>query len=310
MFNEFCVTSIFTDLSQKKIVIETNFKIDPASVNYENVKLVNTENGVQQNYRLTVEEKNVILIFNEYPSLSTTYLLIVSNLVDVLKRTLNSSVSKEIVFVSDVKEKVQIVKPVHNEALKINPIEIEIDAISEEKEEGINYRFEISSDVAFFNIVNSIVSSDTKVSVKLSDGQYYLRARAERQDEWGDWSGVISFVVVTSVSCEEHSPTDSEFIEDILISNEFFIDEIIETQIIEKTPNGTTDSEFYIVLNKNIDLDLIATPFMDDIDPDFSRPTVDDDIDPDFSRPHPEEEYDETDGLIVLDNINIYRRDF
>lgn len=293
MFNEFCVTSIFTDLSQRKIVIETNFKIDPASVNNENVKLVNTENGVQQNYRLTVEEKNVILIFNEWPSLSTTYFLIISNLVDVLKRTLNSSVSKEIVFVSDVKEKVQIVKPVHNEALIINPIEIEIDAISDEKEEGINYRFEISSDVAFFNIVNSVVSNETKINVKLDDGQYYLRARAEKENEWGDWSDFISFVVVTSVSCEEHSPKNSEFIDDILISNEFFMDEIIETQIIEQTPNGTTDSEFYIVLNKNIDLDSITVPLMDDIDPDFSRP-------------HP----GEIDGLMLLKNINIYRRDF
>lgn len=295
MFNEFCVTSIYTDLSLKRIVIETNFKVNPETVNYKTVKLINTESGLQQNYKLKVEDKNIILIFNEWPSLSTTYNLQISDIVDVLKRPLNTPVSKEIIFVSDVKSKVQVVKPVHNEALKTSPIEIEINAISEE-EEGIQYRFEISSDVAFFNIEKSILSPDTKVSVDLDNGQYYLRSRAETQNEFGDWSNVVTFVVVASVSCENNPIEDSDFIEDILISNEFFMDEEIETQILEKTPNGTTDSEFYIVLNKNIDISSIPRPFTDDIDPDFGKD-------------HPDDSY-QSDGLILLDNITIYRRDF
>ena len=302
MYNEFCVTSIFTDLSQKKIVVETNFKIDPASVNYETVKLVIAESGAQQNYKLNVEEKNVILIFNEWPSLDKTYFLMVSDLVDVLKRKLNSSVSKEIIFVSDVKEKVEIVKPVHNEALNINPIEIEIDAISDEKEEGIKYRFEISSDTAFFNIVETIVSPEKNVKIQLNDGQYYLRVRAEKETEWGDWSQFISFIVVTSLSCEEHSQNDSEFIEDVLLSNDFFIDEPIETSIIERTSNGVTESEFYIMLNKNIDLNLIPKPFNSIIDPGFTNPNENNE-DIDFAEGN-------TEGLILLNSFNIYRRDF
>ncbi|MGL5506900.1 MAG: hypothetical protein ACRDB0_03245, partial [Paraclostridium sp.] len=155
------------------------------------------------------------------------------------------------------------------------------------------YRFEISQDVAFFNIIKDTLSPNTNINITLDDGQYFIRARAEKGTEFGDWSETVGFVVVTSVDCE-HSPGDSDFIEDMLISNEFFIDEFIDTAILERTPNGTTDQEFYIVLNKNIDLTALSTPY---------------DIDPEFGVEHPEVD-ENNEGLILIDNIIIHRRDF
>lgn len=282
MFNDFCITSIFTDLSLKEVVVETNFKVDPKTVNLETVQLVSCKSGLLENYKLQVKDSKIILALTQWPSQEETYMIKVSDIKDLLARSLNSPVSKEIVFISDIKSKVNVVNPVDNEALTTNTIEIEINAISEE-EKGLNYRFEISSDTAFFNIVESVVSPELKVTVALNDGQYYLRARAENDKDCGDWSGVTSFLVVTSTVCD-CDDKNSDFLDDVLISSDFFMEEDQVPHIIEMTPNGSLDSEFYIMLSNEVL---------------FVQPRVEEEVPP--TNP---------DGLIHLGTIPMYRRDF
>ena len=316
MFNDFCITSIFTDLSLRKVVIETNFKVDERTVNLETVQFVSCKSGLLENYKLQVEDKNIVLTLNEWPSLEEEYMIKITDIKDLLDRSLNSPVSKKIVFVTDIKSKVKVVKPVDNETLTTNTIEIEIKAISEE-EQDLNYRFEISSDVAFFNIVETVVTKELATKVSLKDGQYYLRTRAENEKDCGDWSEVINFLVVANATCECKDKND-DFLDDVLISSDFFMEEKKAPIIIEKTQNGLTDSEFYIILNKNV---LFAEPRTDMIedgtqteDPapvppeeEKPEPPVED------TKPHTDDEEEDTfdpSDFIHLKTIPMYRRDF
>lgn len=288
MFNDFCITSIYTDLSLKQVIIETNFKVEENTVNLETVQLVNYDSGSLENYKLQVKEKNIVLILNEWPSQDIQYLIKVTDIKDMLGRSMNSPVSKKIVFVSDIKSKVDIVKPVNNEALTTKIIEIEINAISEE-EQVLNYRYEISSDVAFFNMINVVETKDLKTKIELSDGQYYLRARAQGEKDYGDWSEVVTFTVVTNVVCGCTDDND-KFLDDVLLASDFFGEEIEETTILESTKNGTVDNEYYIILNKDIQF---AMPLEEEIP---QEPPVEEDL--------------EESGLVLLCSIPMYRRDF
>jgi hypothetical protein len=285
MYNEFCVNSIYTDLSTKTIVIETNFKVDAKSVDYETVKLVNTESGLLENYKLSVEDSKIILTFNDWPLVDVVYQLSVSNIKDMLRRDIKSALDRKIIFESDVKSKVAIVQPVHNDAIKTKTIEIEINVISEE-DEVLDYRYDISSDVAFFNIINSIKSPELSISTSLNNGQYYLRVRGEYGDRYGDWSEPISFLVIANESNE--SDLNNDFIDDLITSNDLFVDLTEPVEIVDKTPNGKSSNEFYIVLNKDINVPT-------------DTPLIEVQVDPNS---------DITEQWYLLKSFYAYRRDF
>ena len=59
-YNQFTVTNVEPDYSNKRIVISTNFKLDASSVNTKTVELFESEIGNKTEYSLIV----TILIFS------------------------------------------------------------------------------------------------------------------------------------------------------------------------------------------------------------------------------------------------------
>lgn len=170
----------------------------------------------------------------------------------MLNRVMRNSVKKEIKFKTAIKQKSYISSPINNEAISSNIVLLTagINAMSEENE-SFEYRFEISSDVAFFNTLISITTKDNTYQTTLEPGQYYTRTRLESLNkDYSNWSEIITFIVINNSDCS--CDINSEIVEDILSETEFFDDDIQELKIIDITPNGTTPEELYIYFNKEL----------------------------------------------------------
>ena len=274
------VQGAYADLALKQIIIETNFKIDTSSISMDNILLYkcledNTHDRVT-NYSLGVDKsgKNIVIQFENYPEDNSRYYIIVKNLVDKLGRQLKENYDRYILFSYNIKTKVTITNPTQQYVSKDNNIEIKMATSCEDK--GIKYRLEISRDVAFFKN-DYIILSDNKEEIQLSDnanysligctieqseisalinfkndGQYYIRARAEKDKNIaGKWcDDIVSFSITTA---ESPLKDNSGFLNDFLFSDVLYDESPEPLKIVSSTPDGTTSQQFFIEFNKDIE---------------------------------------------------------
>jgi hypothetical protein len=254
-YNEFSIQDVIADLSQKRIVIKTNFKVDPDSVLPTNIAFYNYDETTLEKYNLIVDNKIIYLVLEEYPKDNARYYLKIKGLKDALGRTLKTSFDDYIVFESDLKTKLQIVNPKSRETLRSQTFTINIKAT--EIEEGSSCKIQIASDNIFYNVLSEISQDITSEMISIDttverEGQIYIRARAEKDKVVGDWSEFICFNIYT-ISME--SP-DTSFLEDYLTTEDLFDDSIdlIETEIQGKSSVDANDGAFYLEFNKDIKL--------------------------------------------------------
>lgn len=252
-YNEFSIQEVVTDLSQKRIVIKTNFKVDPDSVLPTNIAFYNYDETTLEKYQLITDNKIIYVILNDYPKDGARYYLKIKDLRDALGRTLKTHFDDYVVFENDIKTKLQITSPKPRETLRSQTISINIKA--SEVEEGCTCKIQIASDNIFYNLLTEvsqdITSEDISISTTIErEGQIYIRARAERNNIGGDWSEFICFNIYT-ISME--SP-DTTFLEEYLTTEDLFDDSIdlIETEIQGKSSVDTNEGAFYLEFNKDI----------------------------------------------------------
>ncbi len=290
-YNQFSIQSVKPDLSQKQIVIETNFKVDVTTVDLKTVAYYNYDKKQLEVYKLKVDGKKIFILLDDYPANESRYYLKVSGIKDALGRSLSSVYDDYIKFRNDVKTKLEITSPLSRETLKERAVDIRIKAT--ELIDNLRYRIEISSDNMFFsnkttlichmpkefNVSdksqtieinnNQILATESNIPIVFNngyfvndeitlsttidkDGQLYIRARAELSDEIvGDWCEFISFNIYT-IKMESLETT---FLEDYLTTDIIFDDSLIESpNIQDKTTNCYTPDIFYFEFNKAIDL--------------------------------------------------------
>ena len=252
-YNEFSIQDVIADLSQKRIVIKTNFKVDPDSVLPTNIAFYNYDETTLEKYNLIVDNKIIYLVLEEYPKDGARYYLKIKDLKDALGRTLKTSFDDYIIFENDLKTKLQIVNPKSRETLRSQTFSINIKAT--EVEAGSTCKIQIASDNIFYNLLSEISQDITSEMVSIDttierEGQIYIRARAEKGDVVGDWSEFICFNIYT-ISME--SP-DTSFLEDYLTTEDLFDDSIdlVETEIQGKSSVDTNEGAFYLEFNKDI----------------------------------------------------------
>lgn len=252
-YNEFSIQDVIADLSQKRIIIKTNFKVDPDSVLPTNIAFYNYDETTLEKYNLIVDNKVIYLVLEEYPKDGARYYLKIKDLKDALGRTLKTSFDDYIIFENDLKTKLQIVNPKSRETLRSQTFSINIKAT--EIEIGSTCKIQIASDNIFYNLLSEISQDITSEMVSIDttierEGQIYIRARAEKGDVVGDWSEFICFNIYT-ISME--SP-DTSFLEDYLTTEDLFDDSIdlIETEIQGKSSVDANEGAFYLEFNKNI----------------------------------------------------------
>ena len=127
-YNEFSIQEVIADLSQKRIVIKTNFKVDPDSVLPTNIAFYNYDETTLEKYQLITDNKIIYVILDDYPKDGARYYLKVKDLRDALGRTLKTHFDDYIIFESDIKTKLQIINPKSRETLRSQTISINIKA--------------------------------------------------------------------------------------------------------------------------------------------------------------------------------------
>lgn len=286
----FNVTSVEPVYSQKMIVIQTTFRVDETTVSRKSIEVLTASSGTATLYKLSVDNDKIIITLKDWPDLNDTYIVRITTIKDMLNRELISPITKNIVFNSGVKIKAVITAPLNNEAVTseqnlinfsikqinpddtvtVKPMPVTITDSSLPKdnqtsgsteamlgdESDVIYHFEFASDIAFFNVIKDIKTPYTNGAVQLDNGQFYMRARAIKDNLFGDWSETITFNVI-SVPDECSNLIDDakrEYLEDFVAPASFFIDaDGLDFEIVSNSNNGETYAEFYIEFSKDID---------------------------------------------------------
>lgn len=234
LYNQFSITQVVPDLRTKSIIIMTNFKIDPSTVNLKTVALYDYSSGDRRtvNYNLHVDGKNIIILLEESPTCDSKLFLKVSDIYDALNRRLNYAYNNYVVVENDVITKIDIISPSHREFISNNVVTIKLkvtDALTEGR-----YVVQIGADNAFFKTVSTTICNigDDAInedSIEFSttidyNGQLFIRARAERNEtEVGRWSELTSF----SMQTMPMDSMDTTFLEESITTFDLFPDEII-----------------------------------------------------------------------------------
>ena len=256
-YNEFSIQEVIPDLSNKRLIIITNFKVDPQTILPTNIALYNYDLTSLETYQLIPDNKNIFVVMNDYPTNDTRYYLKIKDLRDALGRTLKTEFNDYIIFKNEVKTKLEIVSPKSRETVKSRVIPMKIKVTELDEEKATTCRIEFSSDNIFYNILNTveqdIVNGEVSIDTTIErEGQIYVRARAERDNLVGDWSETICFNIYT-IPMES---INTNFLEDYLLTDDLFDDtvDLIQTEIQDKTAIATNDGIFYLEFNKEIQL--------------------------------------------------------
>ena len=278
LYNQFSIIEVVTDLKTKTIVVATNFKVDPSTVDYKTVTLYdyNAGNGQLVNYSLQVDGKNICIILKDYPSAGSKYFLQINDIYDALNRKINHAYNQYITLEDEVITNVEVISPGYREVFNQNTIEIKL-KITDPLDQG-SYVVHVSSDNAFFKTIalvsykataNEILSSNDIVEVsegELKDGelkfkaninyngQLFIRARAEKEESMvGKWSEISSFTIHTLPT----ESIDNDFLENSITTFDLFPNEfdIEPLDVISKSKIiNSKDGEFFIEFNKEIKL--------------------------------------------------------
>lgn len=163
--NVFCITGIDTNFSKKTIIIETNFHVDANTVDLDTVRVysINNEVDIELPQTIKTKGKKIYVYLEDFPSPNESYYLIVRDIKDKLGRVLADAFDKRIYFDFGSMGEVKIIEPKDQylHTTKDEPIKIKL-AISNEDTET-KYRFELSSDIAFFNKDSILISDNSTI---------------------------------------------------------------------------------------------------------------------------------------------------
>ena len=288
-YAEFSIQEIIPDLSKQTITIKTNFKVDANSVTESTVQYYCYDTGALEKYQLRVDEKNIYIIFENYPNDNSRYFLKISGIKDALGRKLKTNYDNYIKFEKDVKTTVKILAPVSRETLKSRLVDIRLKV--EEPVDNLTYRIELATDNIFFNKLATLLctvpneyyktqdeqisfiednfnieegssakiengyfyNNELQISTTIErEGQIYIRARAEQEGNIaGDWTEVLCFNIYT-ISMDS---INTNFLEDYLTTDELFDESIFEIEpanVSSKSMATTNEGMFYLEFDKQI----------------------------------------------------------
>ena len=264
-YNQFSITEIVPDYSNKRITINTNFKVDASTVNTSTVELYESEIGNKTEYSLIVNNKTIVITFDDYPKFDTYYLRI-EGIKDALKRPLSSFFSDFIYFKSKVKDKLSIIEPIHNETLNNNIVQFTIES-TETINSSYYYLVQVSDTISFSHNVTEFTANGLvlleeatenknliQFSAELSyDGQVYIRARVHQSNEiFGDWSEIISF----NIMLEDMDSLKTDFMQEYVNTHDLFDEEsfteIVPLEIMDKSSLTEKHESLYMEFNKDI----------------------------------------------------------
>jgi len=271
MYKKFNLSSITLDALNKKIDLKFNFDIKEASVQGDSINLVTLNTGDHITFKQFIKNNMIHLKLNEWPEPETVYQIIVEKEIENISGIkLDSAIRRKIIFSSEITSKVNIKSPYNFQ--KLDELFFEWDDDSD-----INsYYVEIAKENKFYNLIYSgeiYTNSISPVLQDLKNGQYYFRIRLQKNNQYGPWSNVVTFIYKDVCTCDDpEDPGPSADAEmpsawDDLYSgndsgnnssgpetnNDISYDVEDELEVITSPTNGTTPTAFVFEFDKKLE---------------------------------------------------------
>lgn len=200
MYKAFNLSSVKLDAINKQIVLHFNFDIDEKSVEGSFLNLVSMD-GDHVNFKYKVHNDNIILYLDEWPNPEKEYqILIEKKLRNIANQFLNNAIRYKLSFDTYIVSLVNIKSPYNFQTLQ------ELTFKWEDTENIGQYYVEIAKENSFYNLVYSSEVYTNDITLTIPDmlpGQYYIRVRVQKDNQYGKWSDIVSFIYKYICDCEE-----------------------------------------------------------------------------------------------------------
>lgn len=260
---EFGITDVVPDLKEQSVFIYFTLDLDEETVNPENIILTvrNIDTGKNDIalYDIKVFNNIIQLKLNEWAVPNTRYSLIIQpGTKSITGELLDGALIRNFSFKSEITSRVNILTPSDFEKISNKNF------VCTWKENGDNlinnFYLEVCKNNLFFDLeLKTIINNNNKFVTKgLAPGQYFIRIRAQQNDEYGYWSPIKTFIV----DKDEDDDID-ESIEDSTTEDDdgngddgpIIIDENNNNlNIVSTSENGITPLSFEITFNDDIDI--------------------------------------------------------
>lgn len=251
MYQEFLLSGLSTDMRAKKIIVEFSHDIDSSSIDDSTLQIIHRKTRDFVDYNIDVEGKVVSITLLEWPFPNQEYILKIEKVKNILGDTLVSGIRKKIIFKSSVCSTVDIISPAFNEV--VNELVVKwVENKKDETHDFVNsFYLEVSSEANFYNInYKTLVTNQQEVELPvLTAGQYYVRCRAQKEEQYGFWSETITFLI-DKTPAKPEAIFDSEENDDEPI----FLEDIT---ILSTPKSGETPSSIMIEFDCEIDSDFL-----------------------------------------------------
>lgn len=244
MYQKFDLLGIKASLKDKKVYIECTLDVEESSVSNDTVTLVARGTNRILNYDFIVNGSVIELDLKDWPVPNTEYMLVVqTGIKSITNEPLTSALKRMITFTSEITSTVIITSPSDHE--EVNALSLAwAETVADKSMEPVNsYYIEVANENVFYNLVRATNVYD-KNEINLTDipdGQYYVRVRAQKGDQYGRWSETITFLYKTiSVSPSPTVPGEEPIYDEDLI-------------VITSPVNGETPASFLFEFDEALD---------------------------------------------------------
>lgn len=203
----FQINSIEASLKEQSLYITLNADVDESTVNDDNLILMNKASRAMIPFDISIDRKIIQLKLKRWAEPNSEYILIVeAGIKSLVGIELESSISRKIIFKSEILNGVRILNPINFESMTdVEELKVRWEETlpPRKKKKYKRYRVEISKDQAFINqaIETYVDVSDEVYEMTFNEfslGQFFMRMRVEDNDQYGPWSEIISFTIKSS----------------------------------------------------------------------------------------------------------------
>lgn len=255
----FVLLSIQTSLKQKSVFIECSLDIDEDTIDANSIIILDKTKSTIELYDSEVDGHLIQARLKNDPQPGDKYTILVQDTIkSIVGDKLEEAIFREIAFDSEVTSDVNILSPANFEKVHATKISWE-----EKGEHPVNsFDVQVAKENVFYNIVTSSkVTGQTEVEFPdLPDGQYYVRCRAAKGDDYGRWSNVITFLYSAPETTPE-PPTDDKEKDPTIVDppsddGSLIIDDVVELTLDEPPTNGVTPKDsFTFAFSEDINID-------------------------------------------------------
>jgi hypothetical protein len=197
MEHRFQVLSVRAVLKTRTITLTCSADVDEDTVTSDSLYLMHCSTRKIAPVSSEVDRRQIILTLIREPEVNQEYSLVISNEIEsIVGDKLDALTSLKIVFDSAVITDVEIAAPANFASYDKAPA-IKLQEVGKEEDLVHHYQLQIATDNAFVNIaVDTKIDDTSDFTPSLSAaGQYFVRARAIKDDDYGAWSKVSTFTI-------------------------------------------------------------------------------------------------------------------